>query len=296
MVSVPPAPEAERALAPLQAARRAEPVWVRNFHDRRNEWRRLFSELLGTFLLVLVAAGAVVVDAVYPGQVPLDAQVVAPGLMVLGIIYFMGMVSGAHLNPAVTLAFSLRGNFPWRRVPGYLAAQLAGAVLAAGLLRLLFGDVGHLGATLPGTGTPAWKALVVEALLTFGLVSVILGTASGARNVGANAAIAVGGYIALAGLWAAPVSGASMNPFRSLGPVLVGGDWHAWWAYLVGPLTGALVAVGSAWILRGPPSPAASAAAQGSLADLDPAAMPGARPASGVPDAPAGVPAPRRTA
>jgi len=160
---------------------------------RGHEWRRLFSEAFGTFLLVEVAAGAPVVGSVFHGQVPLDAQVVAPGLMVMAIIYFMGMVSGAHLNPAVTLSFAARGNFPWRRVPGYVLAQLVGASAAAVLLRALFGPVGHLGATLPGPGVSSGKTLVVEALLTLGLVSVILGTASGARNVGANAAIAVGG-------------------------------------------------------------------------------------------------------
>jgi aquaporin Z len=247
----------------------AEPAWVRQPHNLEYEWRRLFSELFGTFLLVLVAAGAPVVNAVHPGQVPIDAQVVAPGLMVMAVIYFMGMVSGAHLNPAVTISFAARGNFPWTRVPLYVVAQVGGAVFAALALRGLFGDVGHLGATLPGPGTQLWKAAVVEGLLTLGLVSVILGTASGARNVGANAAIAVGGYIALAGIWAAPVTGTSMNPARSLGPELVGGDWNGWWVYLVGPLAGGLVAVFVAWILRGPPSRTASLAAQGELSDLD---------------------------
>ena len=243
----------------------AEPPWVRDPHTRRHEWRRLFSEVLGTFLLVVVAAGAPVVDAVSHGQVPLDAQVVAPGLMVMAIIYFMGMVSGAHLNPAVTLSFAARGNFPWSRVPGYILAQLIGATAASLLLRALFGTVGHLGATLPGPGISSGTALVVEALLTLGLVSVILGTASGARNVGTNAALAVGGYIALAGLWAAPISGASMNPARSFGPELVAGDWMSWWAYVAGPIAGGLLAVGIAWILRGPPSLAANVAAQGEV-------------------------------
>ncbi len=241
-----------------------EPPWVRHPHDRVYEWRRLFSEVFGTFLLVVVAAGAPVVGALHPGQVPLDAAVVAPGLMVMAIIYFMGMVSGAHLNPAVTLSFALRGNFPWSRVAGYVVAQLVGAVAAALFLRGVFGNVAHLGATLP-VGVAPWKATVIELLLTLGLVSVILGTASGARNVGANAALAVGGYIALAGLWAAPVTGASMNPARSLGPALVGGTWTAWWVYVAGPVAGGLVAVGVAWILRGPPSRAADSAAQGQL-------------------------------
>jgi len=252
-----------------------EPAWVRRPHDTTYEWRRLFSESFGTFLLVLVAAGAVVVDAAHPGQVPIDAQVVAPGLMVMGIIYFMGMVSGAHLNPAVTLSFAARGNFPWRRVPGYLAAQLVGAVGAALVLWGLFGNIASLGATLPASGLPLWKAAVVEGLLTLGLVSVILGTASGARNVGANAAIAVGGYIALAGLWGAPVTGASMNPFRSFGPQLVSGDWRAWWVYFVGPIAGGMVAVGVAWILRGPPSTLADLAAQGDLPAPASAVAPG---------------------
>ncbi len=244
-----------------------EPPWVRNPHDRIYEWRRHFSETFGTFLLVVVAAGAPVVGVLHPGQVPLDAAVVAPGLMVMGIIYFMGMVSGAHLNPAVTLSFAARGNFPWPRVPGYIAAQLVGAVAAALFLRGMFGNVAHLGATLP-VGISLWKATVVEMLLTLGLVSVILGTASGARNVGANAAIAVGGYIALAGLWAAPVTGASMNPARSFGPALISGTWTGWWVYVAGPIAGGLLAVGVAWILRGPPSSAASSAAQGDLAAL----------------------------
>jgi aquaporin Z len=240
-----------------------EPDWTRNFHDTRFEARRLFAECLGTFLLVVVASGGAVVNAIYPGQVPLDARAVAPGLVIMSIIYFMGMVSGAHLNPAVTVAFAARGNFPWRRVPGYLAAQLAGACLAALFLRGMFGSPAHLGATIPGASTELWKAAVVEAVLTSGLVSVILGTASGARNVGANAAIAVGGYVALSGLWAAPLTGASMNPARSFGPEVIAGDWHAWWVYVIGPMAGGLVAVGVAWILRGPPSKVADAAAQG---------------------------------
>jgi aquaporin Z len=197
--------------------------WTRDFHNLSFEWRRLFAEVLGTFFLVLVAAGAVVVNAKSHGQLPLDARVVAPGLMVMAVIYFMGTVSGAHLNPAVTAAFALRGNFPWRRVPAYVVAQLAGGVLAAAFLRATFGDVGRLGATQPGPGIGVGTALLIEVVLTTGLVSVILGTASGARNIGANAALAIAGYIILAGLWAAPITGASMNPARSLAPAVLGG-------------------------------------------------------------------------
>lgn len=246
--------------------------WTRDFHDLTFEWRRLFSEVFGTFLLVLAAAGGAVVDARSHGQVPLDARVVAPALMVMAVIYFMGTVSGAHLNPAVTISFALRGNFPWRRVPGYVAAELLGAVLAAAFLRATFGDVGQMGATIPGPGISGSTALIVEVVLTTGLVSVVLGTASGARNIGANAALAVAGYIALSGLWAGPISGASMNPARSLAPALLGGPWSDWWAYLVGPLVGGAIAVAFAWILRGPPSQAASQAAQGTMTPASPEA------------------------
>jgi aquaporin Z len=233
------------------------------FADNRLEWRRLLAETGGTFFLVLTAAGAGVVDAVSHGQVGRAAAVTAPGIMVLALIYTIGETSGAHLNPAVTIAFAARGHFPWRRVPGYVLAQLAGAVLAAVLLRSLFGTAGRLGGTFPGRGIGTGTALALEIVLTFGLMTVILGTASGARNIGHNAAIAVGGYVAMAGLWASPVSGASMNPARSLGPALVSGDLHGVWIYLVGPVAGGLLAVTLAWALRGPPSPAADEAAQG---------------------------------
>jgi aquaporin Z len=221
----------------------------KDFDDPRLEWRRLFSELLGTFMLVLVAAGGGILHG--EGQITLSAAVVAPGLMVLAIILFMGAISGAHLNPAVSLAFALRGDFPWKRVPGYIVIQLIGASLACVFLLAVFGNIQHLGATLPGPGYANWQALLMEIVLTATLVSVILGTASAAQNVGAIAALGVGGYIALAGLWSAPVSGTSMNPARSFGPALVSGDFSSYWVYVVGPLAGALIAVGIASVLRG---------------------------------------------
>jgi aquaporin Z len=213
---------------------------------------------------VFVAAGGGLLHG--QGQISLAAAVVAPGLMVMAIILFMGAVSGAHLNPAVSLAFAMRGDFPWYRVPGYIIVQLVGATLAALFLLAVFGNVGHLGATLPGPDYANWQALLMEIALTTGLVSVILGTASAAQNVGAIAALGVGGYIALAGLWAAPVSGVSMNPARSFGPALVSGDFSSYWVYLVGPVAGALIAVGFAYILRGPGGdPVARAAGSGVL-------------------------------
>jgi aquaporin Z len=223
-----------------------------DFYDDSYEWRRLFSELLGTFLLVVVAVGGGMVNARFGGQaIPPDVRAVAPALMVMAIILFMGAVSGAHLNPAVSLAFALRGDFPWRRVPGYVIAQLAGAVLATLVLIAFVGKQGPAGLTLPGPGISAITAMLWEVLLTAGLVSVVLGTASGAQQLGPIAALGVGSYIALAGLFGGPVSGASMNPARSLGPALVLTDFTAWWAYLVGPLVGAVIAAGIAWVLRG---------------------------------------------
>ncbi len=236
-----------------------------DFLDPAHEWRRLFAETWGTFLLVLVAAGSGAVAARSGGALNMGMVVVAPGLMVMAIIYFMGAVSGAHLNPAVTLAFAARRNFPWRRVPGYILAQMIGGIAAALFLRALFGTVGALGATVPGKGIGVGTALVMEVVLTAGLVNTILGTASGARNIGTNGAIAVGGYIALAGLWAAPVSGASMNPIRSFAPDLVRGDLSTTWIYVVGPVVGAVIGVAFEWILKGKPTVAGSIAAQGSL-------------------------------
>ncbi|MHB1672791.1 MAG: MIP/aquaporin family protein [Acidobacteriaceae bacterium] len=238
---------------------------IPDFLDSGHEWRRIFSEAWGTFLLVVVAAGADVVGARSGGAITLGMEVVAPGMMVMAIIYFMGAVGGAHLNPAVTLAFAARRNFPWSRVPGYVGAQFVGGIAAACFLRAMFGTIGLLGATTPGPGISDLKTLIMEILLTTGLVSVILGTASGARNIGSNGAIAVGGYIALAGFWAAPVSGASMNPVRSFAPDLIRGDLHTDWIYLVGPLLGAMIAVGFEWILKGKATAAGTLAAQGEI-------------------------------
>ncbi|MBB5640731.1 MIP/aquaporin family protein [Cryobacterium roopkundense] len=240
-----------------------------DFDDPRYEWRRLFSEWLGTFFLVLVGAGGAVVNAQSDGAIERAAAVTAPGLMVVAIILFMGAVSGAHLNPAVTLAFAARGDFPWRRVPGYIIAQLAGSTLACLVLWALLGKIGDLGATTPGAGISDWQAMLMELVLTVGLVSTVLGTASGAQNVGVFGALGVGSYIVLAGLWSSPISGASMNPARSFGPDLVLLDFSSYWAYVVGPVAGALVAVGIAWVLRGPGGDRGGVfAAQGRLDDV----------------------------
>ena len=173
----------ERALRALEpGARIVHGRW--DFDNPAHEWRRLFSELLGTFFLVLVGAGGAVVNAQSDGAISRAAAVTAPGLMVMAIILFMGAVSGAHLNPAVSIAFAARGDFPWRRVPGYIIVQLVGATLACLLLWAILGKLGQLGATEPGAGITDVEAMLMELVLTVGLVSVILGTASGAQNIG----------------------------------------------------------------------------------------------------------------
>ena len=213
---------------------------IENFQDPSQEWRRLISELYGTFLLVLVAAGGGMMGHAFPNTISRSAAVVAPGLMVLGVILFMGRISGAHLNPAVSIAFALRRDFPWRRVPGYIIVQLIGATLAALILRGIVDVSATYGSNYPAASYSGEAAFWMETLLTLGLVSVILGTASGAQNVGPLGALAVGSYIALAGLWGSPISGTSMNPARTFGPDLVGGDFHAYWVYVAGPLLGLL--------------------------------------------------------
>lgn len=239
---------------------------ITDFNNPKQEWRRLFSEFMGTFLLLLVAAGAGMMNAAFDDPISRTAAVVAPGLMVMAMILFMGRVSGAHFNPAVSIAFSLRGDFPWRRVPGYIIAQLAGALLAVAFLQAVIDSSASNGATYPAQSTTDVAAFLMEVVLTFGLVSVILGTASGAQNIGIIGALGVGGYIALAGLWASPLSGASMNPIRSLAPDIVANDFTSYWVYLAGPLLGAALAVIAAYMLRGRGGGlAGSQAAQGAL-------------------------------
>src|SRR5271169_5214847 len=239
---------------------------VTDFNDPRQEWRRLVSELLGTFFLVLAAAGGGMMGHAFPGVISHTAAVTAPALTVMAIILFMGKISGAHLNPAVSIAFALRRDFPWWRVPGYIIVQLAGATLAALFLHSVINVSATYGSNYPAASYSAGSAFWMEFILTAGLVSVILGTASGAQNVGLFGAFGVGGYIALAGLWGSPISGASMNPARTFGPDLVSGNFSQYWVYVAGPIAGAAVAVGIAFVLRGRGGGASgSGAGQGTL-------------------------------
>lgn len=228
---------------------------IGNFTSNRSgsygQWKRAVAEFIGTFMLVFVAAAPSVISATSHVQIGRSASVIAPGLVVMAIIYTFGDVSGAHLNPVVTFAFALRKDFPWAHLFNYWVAQFLGAIAAVEVLRMLFGPVGHLGATIPHGIT---ASLIMEFLLSFFLMTIIFGTAAGHKLVGHNSAIAVGGYVALAGLFASPISGASMNPVRSIGPDLVSWSSNSWWIYVVGPFAGVILATILASFLRGKPS------------------------------------------
>ncbi|HWX09170.1 MAG TPA: MIP family channel protein [Gaiellaceae bacterium] len=212
--------------------------------------RALAAELIGTFALVFAGAGAIMVDAKTHALGHVGVAIVF-GLVIMAMIYAVGHVSGAHFNPAVSFAFGLTRHFPWPRVAAYWCAQVAGALLAAAILRGSLGNVAHVGATLPA-GSQG-QAFLWESILTFFLMFVIMSVATDTRAVGEAAAIAIGGTVGLDAMFGGPVTGASMNPARSLGPALVSGDLHAVWLYVAAPLVGAAVGALAYQFVRGEP-------------------------------------------
>lgn len=214
-----------------------------------NEPRReLLAELLGTFVLVFAGTGAIVVNQA-TGALGHAGVALTFGLVVMALIYTMGDLSGAHLNPAVTIGFAASGRFPWARVPGYIIAQVVGALAASAFLRALFPDGGNLGSTNPAG--PQLQSFCLEVFLTWFLMIAILNVSCGAKEKGITAGIAIGGIIGLEALFAGPICGASMNPARSLAPALVSQEMTHLWIYLAAPVIGALLAVPTFWLLRG---------------------------------------------
>lgn len=203
--------------------------------------KKHLAELLGTFTLVFAGTGAIVINQVSQGVIGHAGIALTFGLVVLAMIYTFGDVSGAHLNPAVTIAFAAAGRFAWREVPGYLGAQVVGALTASALLQFLFPQAATLGATLPAG--PPMQSFVLEIVLTAILMLTILSVSTGAKEKGITAGIAIGGVIALEAMFAGPICGASMNPARSLAPALVSGNLTHLWIYLAAPVLGALIAV-----------------------------------------------------
>ena len=233
-------------------------------------WIRMIVEYVGTFFLVTVAAGSGVINH-YAGGGPISrtAAVIAPGAVVMALIYALGPLSGLHINPAVTLAFTARGVFKMAWVLPYLLVQCAGAVTAALFLQGMYGHVssgGNYPIAKPGG---EWRSLVMEMVLTAILVTVILNTATGYRSIGHNAALAVGATVALLGLFASPISGASMNPARTLGPDIVSLDFHGWWIYVIGPVVGAAIAVLLIGLVRGMPDQEEREAAEGGALPIE---------------------------
>lgn len=200
----------------------------------------LAAEFIGTFLLVLVATGVIMADELAGGQVSLLGIGLSTGMAVAAIIFSLGHISGAHINPAVTIGFAIGGHFPWRAVPGYVVAQLAGGILASAVLLVLLGSLANQGANLPGVGVS--QSLGFEVMLTFLLMLVIVAVATDTKAQGNLAAIAIGSTVALEIIFAGPLSGASMNPARSLSPALIGWTWTSQWIYVVGPIVGAAIA------------------------------------------------------
>ena len=224
----------------------AEPTALQKYSGRFGIY---IAEAMGTFTLVFAGCGAIVIDRISHGQITHVGVAITFGLVIADMIYTIGHISGAHMNPCVTLAFALTRHFSFRRVPGYWLAQFVGAAAAALLLRALFGNVAHLGATLPSGGSG--QSFVLEIVMTFFLMFVVMAVATDNRAIGQAAALAVGGMVLLDAMFGGPISGASMNPARSFGPALASADWNDYWIYVAAPVIGAVTGAFIYELIRG---------------------------------------------
>ena len=210
--------------------------------------KRFISEIIGTFALVFCGTGAMVINDFTGGTVTHVGVAITFGLIVMGMIYAFGDISGAHMNPAVTIGFAYAKKFPWKEVPAYVLAQLIGAFLASGILLYLFPESQTLGATLPGL--PALKVFILEIILSFFLMVVIINVSTGSKEIGVVAGIAIGSVVLLEAMFAGPITGASMNPARSIAPAVVSGNIADLWIYIFAPIIGCLLAVVSCKLVK----------------------------------------------
>ncbi|RMA64582.1 MIP/aquaporin family protein [Ulvibacter antarcticus] len=210
--------------------------------------KRYIAEAIGTFALVFCGTGAIIINEFTNGAVTHPGVAVTFGLIVMGMIYAFGDISGAHINPAVTIAFAYAKKFPWKEVPAYIVAQIIGGFAASGLLFFLFPENELLGTTLPHIG--AFKVFVFEIVLSFILMLVIINVSTGSKEIGVIAGIAIGGIVLLEAMFAGPITGASMNPARSIAPAVVSGNLQHLWIYITAPIIGCILAVLSCKIVK----------------------------------------------
>ncbi len=210
--------------------------------------KRFISEIIGTFALVFCGTGAMVINDFTGGTVTHVGVAITFGLIVMGMIYAFGDISGAHMNPAVTIGFAYAKKFPWKEVPAYVLAQLIGAFLASGILLYLFPESQTLGATLPGLS--ALKVFILEIILSFFLMVVIINVSTGSKEIGVVAGIAIGSVVLLEAMFAGPITGASMNPARSIAPAIVSGNIADLWIYIFAPIIGCVLAVVSCKLVK----------------------------------------------
>ncbi|MEC3908439.1 aquaporin [Tamlana sp. 2201CG12-4] len=212
--------------------------------------KQYISEAIGTFALIFCGCGAMTINEITNGAISHVGVAATWGLIVMAMIYAFGEISGAHFNPAVTIAFAFAKKFSWQNVPKYILAQAIGGIFAAFLLWFLFPDSQFLGETTPAEGFPSYKAAILEFILTFFLMVVIINVSTGSKEIGTMAAIAVGGVILLEAMFAGPMTKASMNPIRSIAPAIFTGNFQYLWLYITAPILGAITAVSSCKLVK----------------------------------------------